>query len=53
MGLRVTILNATTGAQIRLDNIQGQSSAISFFGTDPKSVLKDALDDYIKVLYPQ
>ena len=51
LGLRLSILNAATGVQIRLDNIESQSSHLSLFGTDPKELLDDAFEKYIKDLY--
>jgi hypothetical protein len=51
MALRLSIVNVSTGAQIKVDNIEDRSSHISFFGTDPKELLADALDDYVGNLY--
>jgi Domain of unknown function (DUF4823) len=52
MGLRITIEDVATGKQLRVDDIQGKSSHISFLGTDPKDLLKDSVEDYINKLYP-
>jgi hypothetical protein len=51
MGIRITIINVQTGTQIRTDNLESRSSHISFFGTDPKDLLDDELDDYMDDLY--
>lgn len=51
MGIRITITNVQTGNQIRTDNLESRSSHISFFGTDPKDLLDDELDDYMDDLY--
>lgn len=51
MGLRIAILNVSTGTQIRVDNIESRSRHLSFFGTDPKELLKDMLEDYVNELY--
>lgn len=53
MGLRVTVIEVATGKQIRVDDIQSRSSHISFFGTDPKDLLKDTIETYIDRLYPE
>jgi hypothetical protein len=52
MGLRITIIEVASGKQLRVDDIQGKSSHISFFGTDPKELLKDSIEKYIDQLYP-
>lgn len=52
MGLRITIVDVASGKQLRVDDIQGKSSHISFFGTDPKELLKDSIEKYIDALYP-
>jgi hypothetical protein len=53
MGIRITIINVQTDTQIRTDNLESRSSHISFFGTDPKDLLDDELDDYMDDLYKQ
>lgn len=52
MGVRISIIEVATGKQLRIDDIQGKSSHISFFGTDPKELLKDSIEKYIDQLYP-
>jgi hypothetical protein len=51
-GLRIGVVNVATKQQIRVDSITSESSHISFFGTDPKELLDDALGDYLEELYP-
>lgn len=51
MGVRLTIIDVATGKQIRVDDIESQSSHLSFFGTDPKELLKDSLEDYVDDIY--
>jgi hypothetical protein len=52
MGIRMTIIAVATGEQIRVDDIVSDSGHISFFGTDPKELLDDAIDHYVSRLYP-
>ncbi|HEX5464440.1 MAG TPA: DUF4823 domain-containing protein [Burkholderiales bacterium] len=51
MAVRVTIYDAQTGEKVREDNLVSQSRRISFFGTDPKDLFEDAVEDYMEELY--
>lgn len=52
LGLRMSIIAVETGKQMRVDDIQSASSHFSMFGTDPKELLKDAVENYVGKLYP-
>ena len=53
MGVRIEIFNVANSKEIRVDSLTSESSHISFFGTDPKDLLNDTLDDYVDELYPE
>lgn len=51
MAIRLTIVDAATGKQLASTSIEGRSRVVSFTATNPDSLLREPLRQYVRGLY--